>query len=111
MTDLTTSDSLQPAWQTRDHLDDPVIGELSNRFGPEAFVVQATRTGMPVVWVKREQLLEVMSFLRNNQSLMSCCSICMAWMSVYVPTARASLMRTFLFSIICFPLNVTATLC
>lgn len=66
MTDLTTSDSLQPAWQTRDHLDDPVIGELSNRFGPEAFVVQATRTGMPVVWVKREQLLEVMSFLRKQ---------------------------------------------
>ena len=66
MTDLTTSDSTQPAWQTRDHLDDPVIGELSNRFGPEAFVVQATRTGMPVVWVKREQLLEVMSFLRKQ---------------------------------------------
>ncbi|PVU27683.1 hypothetical protein A8M56_19975 [Yersinia pestis] len=43
-----------------------MIGELSNRFGPEAFVVQATRTGMPVVWVKREQLLEVMSFLRKQ---------------------------------------------
>ena len=66
MTDLTTSDSAQPAWQTRDHLDDPVISELSNRFGPEAFVVQATRTGMPVVWVKREQLLEVMTFLRKQ---------------------------------------------
>lgn len=65
MTDLTTHDAL-PAWQTRDHLDDPVIGELRNRFGPEAFTVQATRTGMPVVWVKPDQLLEVMTFLRKQ---------------------------------------------
>lgn len=39
MTDLTAQ---EPAWQTRDHLDDPVIGELRNRFGPDAFTVQAT---------------------------------------------------------------------
>mgnify|MGYP006907424467 CR=1 FL=1 len=45
MTDLTAQ---EPAWQTRDHLDDPVIGELRNRFGPDAFTVQATRTGVPV---------------------------------------------------------------
>ncbi len=57
MTDLTA----QPAWQTRDHLDDPVIGELRNRFGPDAFTVQATRTGFPL-WIKREQLLEVGDF-------------------------------------------------
>ena len=50
MTDLTAQEA---AWQTRDHLDDPVIGELRNRFGPDAFTVQATRTGVPVVWVKR----------------------------------------------------------
>ncbi|SUG77086.1 NADH dehydrogenase I chain C; chain D [Salmonella enterica subsp. enterica] len=30
MTDLTAQDA---AWSTRDHLDDPVIGELRNRFG------------------------------------------------------------------------------
>ncbi len=60
MTDLTAQ---EPAWQTRDHLDDPVIGELRNRFGPDAFTVQATRTGVPVVWIKREQLLEVGDFL------------------------------------------------
>ncbi|WP_205334562.1 hypothetical protein, partial [Francisella tularensis] len=65
MTDSTTQDLNLPLsegkeWQTRDHLDDPVIGELRNRFGPDAFTVQPTRTGMPVVWVKREQLLEVM---------------------------------------------------
>lgn len=44
MTDLTAHDAA-PAWQTRDHLDDPVIGELRNRFGPDAFTVQPTRTG------------------------------------------------------------------
>jgi NADH-quinone oxidoreductase subunit C/D len=59
MTDLTAQEA---ARQTRDHLDDPVIGELRNRFGPDAFTVQATRTGVPVVWVKREQLLEVGRF-------------------------------------------------
>ena len=53
MTDLTTQDLAQPSWQTRDHLDDPVIGELRNRFGPDAFTVQPTRTGIPVVWVNR----------------------------------------------------------
>lgn len=49
MTDLTTQDLAQPEWQTRDHQDDPVIGELRNRFGPDAFTVQPTRTGVPVV--------------------------------------------------------------
>ncbi|WP_256740896.1 hypothetical protein, partial [Cronobacter sakazakii] len=41
MTDLTAQDAVLPVWQTRDHLDDPVIGELRNRFGPDAFTVQA----------------------------------------------------------------------
>ncbi|SQK75653.1 NADH-quinone oxidoreductase subunit C/D [Tatumella ptyseos] len=65
MTDLNTHDSVQPSWQTRDHLDDPVIGELRNRFGPDAFTVQPTRTGIPVVWVPREQLTDVVTFLRK----------------------------------------------
>ncbi|STC82739.1 NADH-quinone oxidoreductase subunit C/D [Escherichia coli] len=42
-----------------------MIGELRNRFGPDAFTVQATRTGVPVVWIKREQLLEVGDFLKK----------------------------------------------
>ncbi len=62
MTDLTAQ---EPAWQTRDHLDVPGIGVLRNRFGPDAFTVQATRTGVPVVWIKREQLLEVGDFLKK----------------------------------------------
>lgn len=43
-----------------------MIGELCNRFGPEAFTIQPTRTGIPVVWVKPDQLLEVMTFLRKQ---------------------------------------------
>ncbi len=63
MTDLTAQ---EPAWQTRDHLDDPVINGLPrNRFGPDAFTVQATHTGVPVVWIKRERLLEVGDFLKK----------------------------------------------
>ncbi len=33
---------------------------------PEAFTIQPTRTEIPVVWVKRDQLLEVMMFLRKQ---------------------------------------------
>jgi NADH-quinone oxidoreductase subunit C/D len=65
MTELMTQNLAQPAWQTRDHLDDPVIGELRDRFGPEALVVQPTRTGIPVVWVRREQILDILLFLKK----------------------------------------------
>ena len=33
--------------------DQDVVVELNNRFGAEAFTAQATRTGMPVLWVAR----------------------------------------------------------
>lgn len=97
MTDLTAQ---EPAWQTRDHLDDPVIGELRNRFGPDAFTVQATRTGVPVVWIKREQLLEVGDFLRNCRNLTSCCLTYTAWTNVCAHTAKGYLPRIFPFSTI-----------
>lgn len=45
--------------------DQDVVVELNNRFGPEAFSAQATRTGMPVLWVARAKLVEVLTFLRN----------------------------------------------
>lgn len=60
-----TQNSTLPAWQTRDHLDDPVVVELYNHFGLDAFTVQPTRTGILVVWVKREQILDVLTFLKN----------------------------------------------
>ncbi|OHT23260.1 NADH-quinone oxidoreductase subunit C/D [Providencia stuartii] len=65
MTDQIAQESTQPGWQTQDHLSDPVLLELRNQFGPDAFSVQATRTGMPVIWVRREQLLEVVDFLKK----------------------------------------------
>ncbi|MFH6893148.1 NADH-quinone oxidoreductase subunit C/D [Providencia huaxiensis] len=66
MTDqIAQASSNQPGWQTQDHLNAPVLLELRNQFGPDAFSVQATRTGMPVVWVRREQLLEVVDFLKK----------------------------------------------
>ncbi|NHB94044.1 NADH-quinone oxidoreductase subunit C/D [Photorhabdus cinerea] len=65
MIDQIAQESARPAWQTHDHLDDPVVSELRNHFGPDAFTVQPTRTGIPVVWVKREQLLEVMTYLKK----------------------------------------------
>jgi NADH-quinone oxidoreductase subunit C/D len=44
---------------------DDVVAELQARFGAEAFTVQGTRTGMPVLWVAREQLLEVLGCLHQ----------------------------------------------
>ncbi len=45
--------------------DQDVVVELNNRFGADAFTAQATRTGMPVLWVARAKLVEVLTFLRN----------------------------------------------
>ncbi|NVL30129.1 NADH-quinone oxidoreductase subunit C/D, partial [Pseudomonas syringae pv. actinidiae] len=45
--------------------DQDVVVELNNRFGAEAFTAQPTRTGMPVLWVERARLFEILTFLRN----------------------------------------------
>ena len=46
--------------------DDPrVIAELTTQFGAENLCAQPSLTGMPVVWVAREKLLEVLHFLRQ----------------------------------------------
>ncbi|MEG0281459.1 MAG: NADH-quinone oxidoreductase subunit C, partial [Morganella sp. (in: enterobacteria)] len=65
MTEDNTQTGQRPAWHTHDYLDDPVVEELRRKFGPDAFTVQPTRTGMPVVWVKREQLTQVMFYLKS----------------------------------------------
>jgi hypothetical protein len=69
--------------------DQDVVVELNNRFGAEAFVAQETRTGMPVLWVKRAQLKEVLTFLRGVPSRTSCCTTCTAWTSACAPSAAA----------------------
>ncbi|MFM5539661.1 NADH-quinone oxidoreductase subunit C/D [Aeromonas veronii] len=55
-------------WQPSDHKDAKVIGELFAHFGTEHFTVQTTRTGVPVVWLPRELLQDVMGFLRKVPS-------------------------------------------
>lgn len=60
-----TQNSVLPVWQTQEHLDDPVFNELTNHFGSNAFSVQPTRTGFPVMWVKRKQILEMLTFLKK----------------------------------------------
>ncbi len=42
-----------------------VIRELQTRFGAETFQIQATRDGVPTLWVDRGMLIEVLSFLRQ----------------------------------------------
>ena len=45
--------------------DPEVVIELKRRFGEEAFTLQDSHTAMPIVWVARAQLLEVLRFLRD----------------------------------------------
>lgn len=53
------------AWQPSDHINSEVVIELRARFGSESFVVQPTRTGIPVVWVPRDKIIEVLRFLHT----------------------------------------------
>jgi len=66
MTELIMAENLHKPSQTDDHLDDSAIASLWARFGQSSLFVQGTRTGMPVVWVKADQLVEVILFLRQE---------------------------------------------
>lgn len=46
--------------------DQDIVIELQARFGADTFTLQPTRTGMPVLWVARERLIEVLRFLRQT---------------------------------------------
>ena len=45
--------------------DQDVVAELNARFGAQTFTLQPSLTGMPVLWVPRERITEVLQFLRN----------------------------------------------
>ncbi|AHL75995.1 NADH:ubiquinone oxidoreductase [Stutzerimonas stutzeri] len=45
--------------------DQDIVVELNTRFGAETFTLQPSLTGMPVLWVPREKLIEVLGFLRQ----------------------------------------------
>nr|WP_297457829.1 NADH-quinone oxidoreductase subunit C/D [uncultured Halomonas sp.] len=47
---------------------DPVVEALKQQFGDQAIAEQATLTGLPVLWVAREALTEVIGFLRGMPS-------------------------------------------
>ncbi len=47
------------------HLNDEVVIELLAHFGPERIVLQSSRMGIPVVWVPRESLKEVIAYLQG----------------------------------------------
>ncbi|MDX1635696.1 MAG: NADH-quinone oxidoreductase subunit C/D [Marinobacter sp.] len=44
---------------------DDIVRALEQRFGADLYVRQATRTGMPVVWVDQSRLIETLTFLRD----------------------------------------------
>lgn len=46
-------------------LQNEIVIELQAFFGENLFMPQATRMGMPVVWVPRDKLIEVVQFLRH----------------------------------------------
>lgn len=45
--------------------NDPAVVALRQRFGDHAFALQPTHTGMPVLWVARDSLGEMLCFLRD----------------------------------------------
>lgn len=68
MAELMTHNTTLTASQTQGYYPDFVFGELCNRFGASSFMLQGTRIDFPVIWVKREQLLEIVMFLKKLPS-------------------------------------------
>ncbi|PPI88224.1 NADH-quinone oxidoreductase subunit C/D [Candidatus Pantoea edessiphila] len=65
MINLSTKDLIPPLQRTQDHLNDPITNDLYNHFGSNCFIIQATKIGSLVLWVKRENLLKIIKFLNN----------------------------------------------
>jgi NADH-quinone oxidoreductase subunit C/D len=63
---MTTSDALHTQSQAPATPAAPdVVAELQARFGAARLSVQDTRSGMPVLWVERDLLLQVLDYLRH----------------------------------------------
>ena len=52
--------------------DQDVVAELRAQFGDDSFTLQSTRTGMPVLWVARERLIEVLTCLPHRKVSIPC---------------------------------------
>ncbi|MGP1929451.1 MAG: NADH-quinone oxidoreductase subunit C/D [Arsenophonus sp. ER-BJ3-MAG3] len=58
---------VRPVWKTYDHYDDPIILTLHKQFSSNTFSIQATRTGILVVWIKHKQFItKVIEFLKKQ---------------------------------------------
>ncbi|MGP1939279.1 MAG: NADH-quinone oxidoreductase subunit C/D [Arsenophonus sp. ET-DL9-MAG3] len=66
ITDQTTKESIRQIWETYNYYDDPIILALRSKFTLNNFTIQATRTGMLIIWIKREQLISVIRFLKKQ---------------------------------------------
>ena len=88
--------------------DQDVVVELHNRFGAEAFSAQDTRTGMPVLWVGRARLIEILTFLRNVAKPYSMLYD-LHGVDACAPSAAACRVPTSPCSTTCSRWNVTAT--
>lgn len=64
-TTLQTPEQSTQGWPSSDHQHDPILAELATRFGSDAFVLQPTKTGMPVIWLRKPLLTDVLVFLKK----------------------------------------------
>lgn len=58
---------MQAAEQT---VNATIVDELCERFGPDAFVVQPTADGVPTLWIGRNDLHNVLAFLKPNYPML-----------------------------------------
>ncbi|MGL5729059.1 MAG: NADH-quinone oxidoreductase subunit C, partial [Plesiomonas sp.] len=64
-TTLQTPEQSTQGWPSSDHQHDPILAELATRFGSDAFVLQPTKMGMPVIWLRKPLLTDVLVFLKK----------------------------------------------
>jgi len=55
----------QASNHNQQHEQNPILQELEAQFGANVFNLQQTVTSMPVLWIKREQLVDVVRFLHD----------------------------------------------
>lgn len=44
---------------------DPILVELKNRFGLSSFIFQSTLVPAPIIWIKKNNIIEIIKFLYN----------------------------------------------
>ncbi len=65
---LTSQFPINPAmqdWRPDNFQHAEVVIELQARFGTHALCLQTTRTGIPVIWIERDKIIEALRFLHK----------------------------------------------